>query len=62
MICVFEVLDLREEPFGRIAMTDVICPRTARVQAEQLLVTFAPIGAVAVRVVNPQGEEIYRVH
>jgi len=61
MNCDFEVPDLSEEPFGRIAETYVICLRTAKVQADQLLVTFAPIGAVAVRVLNQQGEEIYKI-
>jgi hypothetical protein len=61
MNCDFEVLDLSEEPFGRIAETYVICLRTAKVQADQLLATFAPMGAVAVRVLNQHGEEIYRI-
>ena len=61
MNCDFEILDVSEEPFGRIAETYVICLRTAKVQADQLLATFAPIGAVAVRVLNQQGEEIYRI-
>jgi hypothetical protein len=61
MNCDFEILDLSDEPFGRIAETYVICLRTAKVQADQLLATFAPIGAVAVRVLNQQGEEIYRI-
>jgi hypothetical protein len=58
---VFEILDCTPDPLDSIMATHIISPRTARVQAEQLLATYAPKGVIAVRVLDYRGEEMYRL-
>jgi hypothetical protein len=46
---------------ARKILTHVNTPKGARVEAEWLMATYAQIGAVAARIINHQGEEIFMV-
>jgi hypothetical protein len=46
---------------ARKVLTHVNTPKGAGVEAEWLLATYMQIGAVAARIINHQGEEIFKV-